>query len=219
MIKKIKNASLSVIQNLSAPIADIAVKLQVLNPEWAIAVGMGAGLLAVYRELAENRGVELLGFIEEHKDQFLEEIIKTPNFKATFVNVWEMHIRENSEAKRKRLRNFLLNFGKGKKIDPDLHTKIYSVIEQMTDLEAEIFGILYRGSNKEQFKNMNLNSDAITGLKAYQEPDIRDVCNSLHSYRLITIGSEPAIGASVTIRQITGFGELFYKFVCNEDEE
>ena len=215
--KKIKEVGLSAIQNLSAPVADIALRLQIISPEWGLAVGMGAGLLAVYRELAEDRGVELLRFIEDHKGEFVEEVIKTSEFKATFINVWEMHIRENSEDKRKRLRNFLLNLGKGKNIETDLNTKIYAVVEQMTDKEAEIFGIIYRNANKDQFRRMNLSSTSIPGLEDYSEEDLQDAYNSLHAYRVITIASEPTIGAIMTVRQIPPFGELFYEFVCGEE--
>lgn len=215
-IQKIKKTGLSAIQNLSTPITDIAIRLQMVSPEWGLIVGMGAGLLAVYRELATDRGVELLEFIEEHKTEFVEEIIKTPEFKATFLNVWEMHIRENSENKRKRLRNFLLNLGRGRKIEPDLHTKIYAIVEQMTDEEAEIFGFIFRGSNREMFRKMHLNTTSIAELKEYTEELLQDVCNSLHAYRLITV-SDATIGAIMTIKQITSFGELFYDFVCQED--
>jgi len=177
---------------------------------------MATGLYAVYRELAEDRGLEMLKFIDRHKTEFAEEIIATPVFKTAFVNVWEMHIRESSENKRKRLRNFLLNLGRGKKIDPDLHTKIYSVVEQMTDEEAKVFGSIFRNSNKDMFKQMNLNPTSIFELKEYPEPTIIDICNSLHAYRLLTIRDNATIGSMVTIQQITSFGELFYNFVCKE---
>ncbi len=213
-IDKIKQAGLSIIQNLSTPVADIAIRLQVISPEWGIAVRMGTGLLAVWRELAEDRGIELLKFIEEHKAEFVEGVIKTPEFKATFLNVWEMHIRENSEDKRKRLRNFLLNLGRGKEIKPDLHTKIYSVIEQMTDQEAKAFGIIVRNSNRPQFSNMHLNTTSIQELSSYVDYEMQDICNSLHAYRLITV-SDATIGAIMTIKQITPFGSIFYDFVCN----
>lgn len=212
---KIKQVGLSVVQNLSAPVADIAIRLQVINPEWGIAVSMGTGLLAVWRELAEDRGVELLQFIEEHKMEFAEEVIKTSEFKATFLNVWEIHIRENSEKKRKRLRNFLLNLGRGKHIKPDLHTKIYAVIEQMTDKEAEVFGIIVRNSNRPQFSNMHLNTTSIAELSSYVDYELQDICNSLHAYRLITV-SDATIGAIMTIKQITPFGELFYDYILND---
>lgn len=216
MKSKIKTATLSVIQNLSGPVAAVALQLQKISPQWTLAIGMGAGLLTVYRELAEDRGLELLEFVNEHRDEFVETIIATPTFKAAFINVWEMHIRENSENKRRRLRNFLLNLGRGKKIEVDAHTKIYAVIEEMTDEEAHVFGIIFRNSNHEQFGHMNLNPTGIKELTGYLESQIIDVCNSLHAYRLITIRDNATIGSMVTIQQITPFGNLFYDFVCIE---
>ncbi len=218
-LNKIKATGISVIQNLSAPIADIAIRLQMINPEWGLAISMGVGLLSVWKDLAEDTGIELLEFIEQHKNEFAEEVVKTPEFKAAFLNVWEMHIRESSETKRERLRNFLLSLGKGKKIKLDLHTKIYTVIEQMTNQEAEIFGHIFRGANRTQFSRMNLSSTATPGLKDFSEFDLQDAYNSLHAYRLITIAAEPTIGAIMTVRQITPFGELFYDFVCESTKE
>lgn len=215
-IKKVKQGGLSVIQNLSEPLANIAVRLQQVSPEWGLVVGMGAGLLAVYRELAEDRGKELLQFVYEHRKEFSKEIIKTPIFKATFLNVWEMHIRENSENKRRRLRNFLLQLGKGQKIDEDLHTKFYSVIEQMTDKEAEIFGVIFRSSNRDQFGKMHLNHTSIPELVNYPENMIQDIFHSLHSYRIINT-RDPQIGGIMLITQITPFGELFYDYILKDE--
>lgn len=216
-VKKLKQAGLSALENLSEPLANIATRLMLVSPEWGLIIGMGAGLLAVWRELAEDRGKELFEYIYEHKEEFSEEVIKTPEFKATLLNVWEMHIRENSENKRRRLRNFLLNLGRGKRIEPDLHTKIYAVIEQMTDEEAEIFGFIFRNSNREMFKQMHLNTTSIPEIKEYPEHILQDVCNSLHAYRLITV-SDATVGAIMTIKQITPFGELFYDYILAENE-
>src|SRR5665213_1609898 len=151
----IKKAALSSLQNLSAPLAGLVVGLP---PIWVTMIAAGAGLLAVYRELAEDRGKELLEFIVAHKDEFVIEIINTSVFKTAFLNVWEMHIRESSENKRMRLKNFLLSLGSGKELPADFHTKIYSIIQQMTDKEAEVFGIIFRGCNRPQFRELRINS-------------------------------------------------------------
>jgi hypothetical protein len=106
--------------------------------------------------------------------------------------------------------------GRGKTIESDLHTKIYTIVEQMTDDEAKVFGIIIRNSNPESFKQMNLNPTGINELKGYPEYNLIDICNSLNAYRLITIRDNATIGSMVSIQQITPFGELFYNFVCNE---
>lgn len=214
-IKKIGKAAISTIQNLSGPIADVAVRLQTISPEWGLAVGMGSGLLAVWRELAQDRGVELLEFIEQHKTEFAEKVIATPNFKAVFLSVWEMHIRENSENKRKRLRNFLLNLGKGEEINKDEYTKIYSIINQMTDTEAEGFGLIIKNTNREQYRSMHMNTLSWDVLSKFTEEELQDLCHSLHSYRLLNIVNAQ-IGKGMVITQITPFGEKFFDFVCDE---
>ncbi len=217
VLNRASRTTMSLLQNVSPPLAAIALQLQWISPEWMLTIGYGAGLLAVFRELAAERGKELLEDIAEHKTEFKESIIKTQEFKAIFLNIWEMHIRENSESKRKRLRKFLLALGRGEQITTDLHSKIYSVIQQMTDREAEVFGIIFRASDKNQFKNMNLNSTSIPGLSDYLETDLQDIYNSLHAYRLITIAPEPAIGSLMAVRQITNFGEIFYEKLLQEN--
>ncbi|MGA2910901.1 MAG: hypothetical protein ABSE04_03845 [Candidatus Microgenomates bacterium] len=215
-MNKIKLATLSSLQNLSPTFATLLQQLQIINPQWVLLVSFGAGLLGVFRDLADERGVELLEFIKQYKSEFSKSVISTPEFKDAFVNVWEMQIRESSSSKRKRLRNFLLNLGRGKTIESDLHTKIYTIVEQMTDDEAKVFGIIIRNSNPESFKQMNLNPTGINELKGYPEYNLIDICNSLNAYRLITIRDNATIGSMVSIQQITPFGELFYNFVCNE---
>ena len=172
-------------------------------------------MLSVWRELAEDRGKELLEFIEAHKEEFASDIVAKPEFKAAFLNVWEMHIRESAESKRARLRNFLLSLGSGKEIPSDDHTKIYSVVEQMTDKEAEIFGVIIRNCNREQFREMHINSTSFPDLNSYSEVELKDAWHSLHAYRLINI-TDATIGNVMSIQQITPFGELFYDYVIQE---
>ena len=171
--------------------------------------------MAVYHELAENRLRELLEDIEAHKEEFREKIIESPEFKATFINVWEMHIRENNAEKRKRLRHFLLNLGKGEDIPDDLHTKIYSVIEQMTEREAAAFGIIFENANRAQFRHMNLSTNGLAGFNDWPDDQKQDSVHSLYSYRLIDM-VDGTIGSDMAIRQITPFGEKFYDFVIKE---
>lgn len=217
-LRNIKNAGLSIIQNLSSPVAEIGIRLQMFDPVWGIIIGMGAGLLSVWRELAEDRGVELLEYVELHKNEFVETIVKSSEFKATFLNVWEMHIRENSKSKRQRLKRFLLNLGKGESINNDLHTKIFTVISQMTDDEAIVFGYIIKNTNLEMKNHMNLHIDNIPELKDPTEGKLNDALLSLHSYRLITIRDTAVIGDIPTIRRITDFGDMFFKNICSDNE-
>lgn len=216
----VKEASLKTVEELSPPIAEIAVILSGVNPIWAGVVGAGIGLLKIYRELAEKRGIELLKFIEEHKEEFNEEITNSPDFRAIFIEVWEKHIRENSDNKRKRLRNFLLNYGSGIDLPPDIHTKIYSVIDQMTDNEAKFLGLIFRNSNREQFRDMHLNvlHDSTDWVAEFNEAEIEDICNSLHAYRLIDI-QFASIGRGVLITQVTPFGEIIHDYILDSVQD
>lgn len=205
----------SSMQNLPGPIAALAVQFGGLSPVWGLGIAAGAGLLAVFRELAEDRGKELRDFIEEHHDEFVEDIVNTPEFVGVFVNVWNEHIRETSEKKRERLRNFLLGVGSGQPIEADMHTKIYTVIEQMTDQEADLFGAIRRGVGSGRLRDMTFPADSIPELASLSDEDRRYVLHSLHAYRLINV-TEATMGGVVTIQQITPFGFIFYDFVLND---
>lgn len=202
-------------QNLPAPIAALAAQFGKLSATWALGIGVATGLLATFRELAEDRGKELQEFIEQHRGEFVEEIVNSPEFIAVFVNVWELHIRETAEKKRARLRHFLLSLGSGKPIAQDTHTKIYNIIEQMTDQEAVIFGAIVQNSNRQQFRHMNLDITSIGALHVYSAEQLKDAAHSLHAYRLIDV-VDATIEPNMALRQITPFGELFYDYVLRE---
>ena len=219
---KAKDLAISVVKNLPAPIAALAVQLVAFNPEWAGIIALGTGLLTVYTDLAVSNGSELLEYIETHHEEFVEDVINSPEFKAAFVNVWEMHIRESDENKRKRLRYFLLNFGKGIKIPNDMHTKIYSVIQQMTERETVAFGIIINNTNRTRARQMHLNTEGMTGFTDWSSAQQKDAIHSLYTYRLIDM-TDATIGGGMAVQQITPFGELFFDYVitepCTEDHE
>jgi hypothetical protein len=205
----------SSLQNLPAPLAALAAQFSTLPASWSLGIAAAAGLYATFRELATDRGRELLEFIDAHKDEFVDTIVNSPEFVAVFVNVWNEHIRETSETKRARLRNFLLSLGSGHHIPQDVHTKIYSIIEQMTDQEAVVFGAIFQGSDRQQFRHMNLDVTTIGALHTYPPEKLKDAAHSLHAYRLIDI-LDAQIEPNMAVRQITPFGELFYDYVLNE---
>lgn len=138
-MNKVRETLSSAAQNLTGPAAAIAAQYHALSAIWALALAGGAGLFTAYTQLAENRIREILDFIDAHKDEFVDSIVTSPEFIDVFINVWDLHIREAAENKRKRLRNFLLSVGSGEHIPQDTYTKVYSVIEQMTDQERQRF--------------------------------------------------------------------------------
>ena len=90
MDQNLRRALPTAMRNLSGPLATLATTLWGFSAVWAVIIGAGAGLLAVYHELAENRLTELLEYIDAHKEEFSNDIIQSPEFKATFLNVWEI---------------------------------------------------------------------------------------------------------------------------------
>lgn len=207
-----KKVIISSIQNLSEPLATLLVPLIVMNPNWVGIVGLGAGLIAVWRDLAEDRGTEILKFINDNVDKFSKDNIQSNEFRSTFLNVWEMCIRENSENKRRRLHRFLIGIGQKNDINSDLHTKIYSVINQLTDSEAEIFGFIYKEIQRKP-DHHNLHVLGEHHIEHNYHPSImEDACNSLHAYRLVDV-VRPQIGSGLIVMNLTTFGEIFYGYI------
>lgn len=207
-----KDAAISTVKNLPTPIATLAVTLSGFSAVWAGVIAMGVGLLTVYTDLAVSRGSELLDYIKNHHEEFVEGVVSSAEFKTAFINVWEMHIRESDKNKRKRLRYYLLNLGNGKDIPNDTHTKIYSVVQQMTEREATALGVIVKASDRQQFRHMNLNTNGLFELSTWSDDQKKDALHSLHSYRLIDI-TDATIGNDMTIQQVTPFGEMFYDYV------
>ena len=211
-MSKRTTVAISTIQNLSEPIATLLLPLMAIDPSWVGIVGLGAGLIAVWRELAEDRGAEILKFINDNANKFSKDNLETNEFKSTFLNVWEMCIRENSENKRRRLHHFLLGIGQKNDINSDLHTKIYSIINQLTDMEAQIFGFIYKEMQKKP-DHHNLHVLGEHHIDHNYHPSVmEDACNSLHAYRLVDV-VRPQIGSGLIVMNLTPFGEVFYRYI------
>src|SRR5689334_15816512 len=88
------------VQSITLPLATLA---GTLSSPWLGLIASGAGLLAIYGDLAYEEGKEIIEYVNLNKDKFVDSIINSPEFTKVFLNVWEMHIRETSETKRIRL--------------------------------------------------------------------------------------------------------------------
>ena len=205
-----KEFGVSILERWTPTIATLIFQITQIDPIWNSFVGIITASVLTYKDLTESRGKELLQYIKDNADDFKSEIIETDNFKATFANIWETYLRENSESKRKRLRKYLLNLGKGASINEHYYDKIHAVISDMSDLEAEIFGKIYDLSEQYIPKD-HMQFEMKAKIAGYSDDDLLDAAHSLHSYRLINI-SLPQIGF-VNIRAVTKFGEVFYATV------
>jgi len=188
--------------------------LVVVNPIWGILFISAMGIIRAWGDFGQARINELVKFIDEHKEEFVADILKTPKFKSVFLNVLERHMKETMEEKRKILRSYLLNVGKGINKDFDYHTKILLVVDQITLDEIAVLNILYKKAKNQSQKldNLHLNLTRIPELEKYNQDYLRDILNTLHAFRLITV-TEATVGAVMVLKQITNFGVKFLEFI------
>jgi hypothetical protein len=119
-------------------VARAVVGLAALNPTWGLLFGFAAPLIGLWDDFGQERINEQAEFIERHRDEFKKEIIEGDDFKTLFLNVLERHMKEASEEKRKLLRNYLLNVGKG--INPGFNefTRMNNVMDTITLYEIDM---------------------------------------------------------------------------------
>src|SRR3989344_6939147 len=106
--------------------------LYALNPVWGVLFTTATGIITAWGEFGQSRINELVKFISEHKDEFVKEVIEGDDFKTLFLNVMERHMKEASEEKRRLLRNYLLNVGRGVNPDFNEYTRMNSALDNIS---------------------------------------------------------------------------------------
>ncbi|HEU5114695.1 MAG TPA: hypothetical protein VFT82_02935 [Candidatus Paceibacterota bacterium] len=128
--------SKEIIANLSRQIPPILMQtitsLTGINPVWGVLMSTSIGIINAWGDFGQSRVNEMVTYINEHRDEFVKEVIEGNNFKTLFLNILERHMKEASEEKRKLLRNYLLNVGKG--IDPNFneYTRMNNVLDTIS---------------------------------------------------------------------------------------
>lgn len=184
-----------------------------LSPEWSSAFILTLGVVQVWGKFGQVRINELVQFIDEHKEEYIKEILETDKFKSIFLNVVERHTKEVYEEKRKMLRNYLLNVGKGINKEFNYHTKILWILDQITLDEVEVLNAIYEYAKKQPSLNeFHLSSSSLGFSKKHGDYYLRRLLNSLSSYGLITI-SDATMGPDTAIKQFSDIGEIFLQFI------
>ena len=116
--------------------------LVLVNPVWAILFLMGKGIYGAWSDFGQSRLNEVVISLEKNKNSFNPKILETDKFKSIFLSLLERHMKESSEERRYILRNYLISVAQGKNIDFDYHTKLLSVLDQITGDELRLFMLL-----------------------------------------------------------------------------
>ncbi len=242
-MKKISNKNaLKILSEEIPPIIFTTIaSLATINPIWSVVFVSATGIIKAWGAFGQARVNELVKFIDQHKTEFLDDILNSDKFKSVFLNVLERHMKEVMEEKRQILRNYLLNVGRGINKEFNYHTKILFVLDQITIDELKVLHalkklqdqklilkqkIIYEGEpldkpRIEPFKeNYNLNQikSAIDNNNEITIEEIENILKSLRSYGLIMARELTAAlfggeDYEFQVSGITNFGNIFLDFI------
>ncbi len=108
-----------------------------ISPIWSVLFATSSALINAWGDFGQTRVNELVSFINEHREEFADDILESDKFKTLFLNILERHMKEASEEKRQLLRNYLLSVGKG--VNPDFNefTKMNNMLDTISLEEIE----------------------------------------------------------------------------------
>lgn len=135
---KNKDILVTLAKNVPAILFATISGLTTISPVWGILFATSTALINAWGDFGQSRVNELVSFINEHREEFVGDIIKTDTFKTLFLNVLERHMKESSEEKRQLLRNYLLSTGKG--INPNFNefTRMNSTLDTISLEEIDL---------------------------------------------------------------------------------
>ena len=219
-----RKTAVSVTAEATPAVAGLLTAAGYLHPLIAAAVGLVAASWKIHEAIVPKRMDELTEFLESHKAEFVQSAVQREETASLIIQLIEQHIRENSERKRVMLRSAILQAAKGQIKETDWHTKLLSVLNQITISEAESLHSVYQ----EQLRQNPSEEDMI---RYRSTPDIfaqfidaddpraeekeatsrrlSEDLHSLHAYRLLNV-NRPAIGLEVSF---TPFGIFFVKHI------
>lgn len=229
-----------VTSQVSSFVLQLAPILFAFNPTWQVLFLTAGAMINAWGAFGQNRVNELVDFITENKEEFMADVLGSDKFKAVFLTVLELHMKETNEKRRQLLRNYLLNVGRNYSPEFDDHTKLIYTINTISFDELGVLqlwesgGVLEEWRRKRNVQNMALTVSAIQGaltdLLPRDDPRIgmfpfgwegRDKNNqillSLGHKDLLYVLSENNFGSGeeVRARNITSFGEKFLNFIKN----
>ncbi|OGN27531.1 MAG: hypothetical protein A3A33_04905 [Candidatus Yanofskybacteria bacterium RIFCSPLOWO2_01_FULL_49_25] len=236
-----KNSSISTTEGLKIlaetipPILFATIQsLTALNPTWGVLFATAMGIISAWGSFGQSRINELTLFISEHKEEFIKEIIEGDDFKTLFLNVLERHMKEASEEKRKLLRNYLLNVGRGVNPDFNEYTRMNSALDNISfdeinmlklwDIEGPIEAYflshtkftITMSSIQSIVHGLKPRVDAWSKLIADENKSRNNQALLLLSYKgLLFALSEDNVGSGqeVKVVEITNFGKAFLAFI------
>lgn len=114
LVKRVGNAlSFSAFPNIIPPLLSFLAG----NPSWESILLSVVGLYGVYLAANQDELNDITNFINEHPNDFSEEIVKTDGFKKAFLVFLNSYLKERLEAKRNFLKKIILGFAQSEEKD------------------------------------------------------------------------------------------------------
>ncbi len=210
--------------------------LTAINPIWSVLFATSSALINAWGDFGQSRVNELVSFINDHKEEFVADVIETDTFKTLFLNILERHMKEASEEKRQLLRNYLLSAGKG--INPDFNefTRMNSTLDTISLEELDFLKLWDDHGAIGEYINAHLQhphamtmSDVQSCIFGMSPRDARlmamvDQTNQSKNNQILLSLSYKGLlyglsqdnfgsGQEVRIKEITPFGKAFLNFI------
>lgn len=239
-MKGITETLITIVKNTAPILFETISALVGYNPTWSVLFLTSVGLINVWGEFGQKRINELVEFIAAHKEEFLNEVLESDKFKAVFLNVLEMHMKEVNDQKRALLRNYLLAVGKNTAPDFSEHTKLIYTLNTITLEELDFLALFGPGGPISQFEsehkefslsyydlssishalNMTGHRDIATKISDGRISDkYNQIMVSLGHKDLLWVATSDGFGSRLEskVRCITEFGKVFLLFITNAD--
>ncbi len=209
-----------------------------VSPTWQLLFLTAGGMINAWGDFGQSRVNELISFISQHKDEFILEVVESEKFKAVFLVVLELHMKETSERRRNLLKNYLLNVGRDVHPEFDEHTKIISTMNIISFQEIEVLQIFNSGGVIENYKRSHQGTENMAFSYGGIASAVWDVTPNDHPLRilfpmqgprdkmnqiLLSLGNKDLLytmnadnfgsGEEVKVRNITEFGKKFLDFI------
>lgn len=111
-------------------------------PVLGVLIATGKGIYGAWGDFGRSRLNEFVKGLEVKKDSFNSKILETDKFKSLFLDTLERHMKESSNDRRHMLRCYLISVAQGKHPEFDYHTKLLSVLNQITGDELRLLMLL-----------------------------------------------------------------------------
>lgn len=126
-----------------------------LHPEWQIHWFLARGFLLSVFQFQQERINSFVEYLEENKNDFTKEILKTDDFQQAFVVTLENYLKIRQEEKLKIIKNIFLGYTKEVNKEKFELERFYSIVSQISIegleflhfIELNIFKV---GENKKE---------------------------------------------------------------------